>query len=54
MYETSSLQFLVTTTGIQSRPGVFDKSRLVMNFLTILGVNEINGKYVKRYLSPQD
>ena len=30
-----------TTTGIQSRPDVLDKSRFVMTFLTILGLMEI-------------
>ena len=34
-------QFFRTTTGIQSRPGAFDESTLVMTFLTILGVMEI-------------
>ena len=37
----SGSQFFRTTTGIQSRPDVFDESRFVMTFLTILGVMEI-------------
>ena len=41
MYESSGLQFIRTTTGIQSGPDTFDKSRLVMTFLTILGIIEI-------------
>ena len=41
MYESSGSQFFRTTTGIQSRPTNFDKSRFVMTFLTILGVMEI-------------
>ena len=41
MYESSGPQFLRTTTGIQSGPYVFDESRFVMTFLTILGVTEI-------------
>ena len=40
MYESSGSQFFRTTTGIQSAPGVFDESRFVMVFLTILGVME--------------
>ena len=34
-------QFFRTTTGILSGPNVFDKSKFVMTFLTILGVTEI-------------
>ena len=34
--------FLRTTTGIQSRPDAFDKSRFVMTFPTILGVKELS------------
>ena len=34
-------QFFRTTTGIQSGPNACDKSRLVMTFLTILGVTEM-------------
>ena len=41
MYESSGPQFSRTTTGIQSGPDTFNKSRLVMTFLTILGVTEI-------------
>ena len=41
MYESTSSQFFRTTTGIQSGPDAFDKSRFVMTFLTILGVTEI-------------
>ena len=41
MFESSSSQFFRTTTGIQSRPDGYDKSRFVMTFLTILGVTEI-------------
>ena len=41
MYESSGSQFFRTTTGIQSRPDVFDESRFVMTFLNILGVMEI-------------
>ena len=41
MYESSGSQFFRTTTGIQSGPGIFDESRFVMTFLTILGVTEI-------------
>ena len=41
MYESSGSQFFRTTTGIQSGPDIFDESRLVMTFLTILGVMEI-------------
>ena len=41
MYESSGSQFFRTTTGIQSGPDAFDGSRLVMTFLTLLGVMEI-------------
>ena len=41
MHESSGSQFLRTTTGTQSGPDVFDESRFVMTFLTILGVMEI-------------
>ena len=41
MCESSGSQFFRTTTGIQSGPDTFDESRLVMTFLTILGVMEI-------------
>ena len=39
MYESSGSPFFRTTTGIQSGPDAFDESRLVMTFLTIMGVN---------------
>ena len=41
MYESSDSQFFRTTTGIQSGPDAFDKSRFITTFLTILGVTEI-------------
>ena len=41
MCESSGSQFFRTTTGIQSGPDVLDKSRLILTFLTILGVTEI-------------
>ena len=41
MYERSGSQFFKTTTGIQSGPDTFDKSRLVVTILTISGVTEI-------------
>ena len=41
MSERSGSQFLRITTGIQSGPDAFDKSRSVMTFITILGVTEI-------------
>ena len=41
MWESSGSQVFRTTTGIQSGPDAFDKSRLVMTFLTIFGVTEI-------------
>ena len=41
MKETSSSQFLRTSTGIQSGSKAFGKSRFIMIFLTILGVKEI-------------
>ena len=41
MYESLYSQFLRTTTVIQSGPDAFDKSRLVMTFLTNLVVIEI-------------
>ena len=41
MYESSGSQFFRATTGIQSGPAAFDKSRFVITFLTILGVMEI-------------
>ena len=41
MKESSGSQFFRTTTGIQSEPDAFDKSRFIMIFLTILWVKEI-------------
>ena len=41
MSESSGWQFFKTTTRIQSGTDDFDKSRLAMIFLTILGVTEI-------------
>ena len=41
MYQSSGSQFFRTTTGIQSGPDAFDESRLIMTFLSILGVTEI-------------
>ena len=41
MKESSGSQFFRTTTGIQSGPDAFGKSRFIMTFLTILGVTEI-------------
>ena len=41
MYESSGLQFFITTTGIQSGQDTFDESRFVITFLTVLGVKEI-------------
>ena len=41
MGEISGSQFFRTTTGIQSGPDAFDKSRFIMTFLTILGVTEL-------------
>ena len=41
MKESSGSQFFRTTTGIQSGPDAFDKSRFIMTFLTIFGVTEI-------------
>ena len=41
MSESSGSQFFRTTTGIQSVPDAFDKSRFIMTFLIILGVTEI-------------
>ena len=38
MYESSDSHLPRATTGIQSGPDAFDKSRLVMSFLTNLGV----------------
>ena len=41
MYESSSPQFIRTTTGIQSGPDSCDESRFVMAFLTVLRVTKI-------------
>ena len=41
MYESSGSQFFRTTTGIQSGPDAFDKSRFVMTFLTSVRVMDI-------------
>ena len=41
MSESSGSQFFRTTTGIQSGPDAFEKSRFIMTFLTILGDTEI-------------
>ena len=38
MYEGLGSQFFRTTTAIESRSNAFDKSRLVMTYLTNLGV----------------
>ena len=40
MLECYGSQFFRTTTGTQSRPNIFDKSRFIKTFLTILGVTE--------------
>ena len=39
IYESSGIHFFKTTTGILLGQDTFDKSRLVMTFLTNLGVN---------------
>ena len=57
MYHSLGPEFFRTTTGIQSGPGTFDKSRFIMTFLTILVVSEIfqfqicsrREKQLKRY-----
>ena len=41
MLESSGSQFFRTAAGIPPGPDVFDKSRFVMTFLTIVGVTEI-------------
>ena len=41
MLESSRSQFFKTTTGIQSEPDAFDKSKFIMTFLTTLRVTEI-------------
>ena len=40
MQDSSGSQFFRTTTGIQSGPDAFDKSRFIINLLTILEVTE--------------
>ena len=40
MYESSGSHFFRIVTGIQSGPVAFDKPRLVMTFLTNLGVQK--------------
>ena len=59
IYESSGAQFFRTTTGIQSGPDAFAESKLVMTFLTNLGVKEkicsirlvLKGKTAKPYSS---
>ena len=41
MYESSGSHFLRAITGRKSGPEAFDKSRLVMPFLTNLGITGI-------------
>ena len=41
IYEISGSQFLKTTIGIQSGRDAFEKSKMIMTFLTILRVSEI-------------
>ena len=41
IYESSGSQFSRTTTGIQSGPDAFHKTKFAVIFLTILGVTEI-------------
>lgn len=41
MYESSGLHFFRTTTGIQSRQHIFEELRLVLTFLTNLGIIKI-------------
>ena len=41
MYESSGSQFFRTTTGMQSGPDAYDKSKFIMTFFTILGVTEM-------------
>ena len=45
MYESLDSQFCRITTGIQSRPDLFDLSRLVMTFLTTFEVTRILGNF---------
>ena len=46
MYESLGSHFLRTTTGIQSGADALDKSRVVMTFLTILGVTGILCRFI--------
>ena len=41
MYKSSDSKFFRTTAAAQSGPDVFNNSRFVMTFLTILGVTKI-------------
>ena len=41
MFDSTGSQFFRTITAIQSGPDAFDESRLIITFLTILGVMEI-------------
>ena len=41
MYESSNSHLFRTTTGIQTGPDTFDKSRLIMTFLINLGITRI-------------
>ena len=61
MNEILDSQPFKITTGIYSGPSPFEKSTLVMTFLTNLGVTETSSlklvlerKKVNRFLSPQD
>ena len=38
MYEYSASQFLKTTTGVNSGPDALEESKLVITFLSTLGV----------------
>ena len=50
MYESSDSQFFRTNTGIQSGPGAFDMSVLVMIFITNLGVTEmLRSEFMEKY-----
>ena len=62
MYDSLGSHFFRTTNGIQPGPDAFDESRLVMTFVTNLGVTNIlcsfrwslKEKQVKRKLPYQD
>ena len=41
MYKNSGSQLFRATSGMQSRPDIFDKSKLVLTFLTNLRVTKI-------------